>query len=86
MHPHRPSVRGWFSVFLGIEFVPLSCMFVLWQAGGSTGLLMDLAANEKAVHPDFFNGKQSFHIDYIQLALSYRLHRFSKSPLYLKLL
>ncbi|XP_007470027.1 PREDICTED: myeloma-overexpressed gene 2 protein homolog [Lipotes vexillifer] len=25
------------------------------QAGGSTGLLMDLAANEKAVHADFFN-------------------------------
>uniref|UniRef100_A0A8C3NRA8 COP9 signalosome complex subunit 9 n=1 Tax=Cyanoderma ruficeps TaxID=181631 RepID=A0A8C3NRA8_9PASS len=27
------------------------------EAGGSTGLLMDLAANEKAVHADFFNGK-----------------------------
>uniref|UniRef100_A0A8D3EES9 COP9 signalosome complex subunit 9 n=1 Tax=Scophthalmus maximus TaxID=52904 RepID=A0A8D3EES9_SCOMX len=27
------------------------------EAGGSTGLLMDLAANEKAVHCDFFNGK-----------------------------
>lgn len=27
------------------------------QAGGSTGLLMDLAANEKAVHADFFNGE-----------------------------
>ncbi|XP_014402348.1 PREDICTED: myeloma-overexpressed gene 2 protein isoform X1 [Myotis brandtii] len=26
------------------------------EAGGSTGLLMDLAANEKAVHSDFFNG------------------------------
>ncbi|OXB58664.1 hypothetical protein ASZ78_003631 [Callipepla squamata] len=25
--------------------------------GGSTGLLMDLAANEKAVHADFFNGE-----------------------------
>ncbi|KAI5933294.1 COP9 signalosome complex subunit 9 [Manis javanica] len=25
------------------------------EAGGSTGLLMDLAANEKAVHADFFN-------------------------------
>ncbi|EHB08530.1 Myeloma overexpressed gene 2 protein-like protein [Heterocephalus glaber] len=25
------------------------------RAGGSTGLLMDLAANEKAVHADFFN-------------------------------
>ncbi|XP_012891474.1 PREDICTED: myeloma-overexpressed gene 2 protein [Dipodomys ordii] len=25
------------------------------MAGGSTGLLMDLAANEKAVHADFFN-------------------------------
>uniref|UniRef100_A0A8C3TWZ2 COP9 signalosome complex subunit 9 n=1 Tax=Catharus ustulatus TaxID=91951 RepID=A0A8C3TWZ2_CATUS len=30
---------------------------LLSQAGGSTGLLMDLAANEKAVHADFFNGK-----------------------------
>ena len=39
------------------EYVSLSCMSVLWQAGGSTGLLMDLAANEKAVHSDFFNGK-----------------------------
>uniref|UniRef100_A0AAY5L954 COP9 signalosome complex subunit 9 n=1 Tax=Esox lucius TaxID=8010 RepID=A0AAY5L954_ESOLU len=27
------------------------------EAGGSTGLLMDLAANEKAVHADFFNGR-----------------------------
>lgn len=26
-----------------------------FKAGGSTGLLMDLAANEKAVHADFFN-------------------------------
>uniref|UniRef100_A0A4W5N5K4 COP9 signalosome complex subunit 9 n=1 Tax=Hucho hucho TaxID=62062 RepID=A0A4W5N5K4_9TELE len=25
------------------------------EAGGSSGLLMDLAANEKAVHSDFFN-------------------------------
>lgn len=30
---------------------------ILSQAGGSTGLLMDLAANEKAVHADFFNSK-----------------------------
>ncbi|XP_029472489.1 COP9 signalosome complex subunit 9 isoform X1 [Rhinatrema bivittatum] len=27
------------------------------EAGGSTGLLMDLAANEKAVHADFFNAR-----------------------------
>ena len=27
---------------------------LILQAGGSTGLLMDLAANEKAVHADFF--------------------------------
>lgn len=26
------------------------------QAGGPSNLLMDLAANEKAVHADFFNG------------------------------
>lgn len=25
------------------------------KAGGSTGLLMDLAASEKATHADFFN-------------------------------
>lgn len=48
--------------------VPLSCMSVLWQAGGSTGLLMDLAANEKAVHSDFFNGKSIFM--YIQLTMA----------------
>ncbi|KAK8773320.1 hypothetical protein V5799_012146 [Amblyomma americanum] len=28
----------------------------LEEAGGSGGLLMDLAANEKSVHADFFNG------------------------------
>uniref|UniRef100_A0A8C6WFS0 COP9 signalosome complex subunit 9 n=1 Tax=Neogobius melanostomus TaxID=47308 RepID=A0A8C6WFS0_9GOBI len=28
------------------------------EAGGSSGLLMDLAANEKAVHSDFFNGER----------------------------
>lgn len=64
MYLNRLLVVGWFTgcaagkllaVFLGVEFVLLSCMFVLWQAGGSTGLLMDLAANEKAVHSDFFN-------------------------------
>jgi len=27
----------------------------LEEAGGSSGLLMDLAANEKSVHADFFN-------------------------------
>uniref|UniRef100_A0A673NF61 COP9 signalosome complex subunit 9 n=1 Tax=Sinocyclocheilus rhinocerous TaxID=307959 RepID=A0A673NF61_9TELE len=31
------------------------------EAGGSTGLLMDLAANEKAVHSDFFNGETQKH-------------------------
>uniref|UniRef100_A0A8C2Z6E5 COP9 signalosome complex subunit 9 n=1 Tax=Cyclopterus lumpus TaxID=8103 RepID=A0A8C2Z6E5_CYCLU len=30
------------------------------EAGGSSGLLMDLAANEKAVHSDFFNGQPCF--------------------------
>lgn len=46
-------------------------MFVFRQAGGSTGLLMDLAANEKAVHADFFNGKGSF--TYLQLTV-YNFH------------
>lgn len=30
---------------------------VYLQAGGSSALLMDLAAQEKSVHADFFNGK-----------------------------
>eukprot|EP00058_Branchiostoma_floridae_P007636 XP_002593124.1 hypothetical protein BRAFLDRAFT_209699 [Branchiostoma floridae] len=29
----------------------------LEEAGGSGGLMMELAANEKAVHSDFFNGE-----------------------------
>lgn len=62
MYPNRLLVIGFFSGRLSwVEFVPLSSMFVLWQAGGSTGLLMDLAANEKAVHCDFFNGKLFLH-------------------------
>uniref|UniRef100_A0A672Q7G3 COP9 signalosome complex subunit 9 n=1 Tax=Sinocyclocheilus grahami TaxID=75366 RepID=A0A672Q7G3_SINGR len=32
------------------------------EAGGSTGLLMDLAANEKAVHSDFFNDLFTFPV------------------------
>lgn len=36
------------------------------QAGGSSGLLMDLAANEKAVHSDFFNGKQPLFISFFR--------------------
>ncbi|KAI4529309.1 hypothetical protein MG293_020557 [Ovis ammon polii] len=40
------------------------------EAGGSTGLLMDLAANEKAVHADFFNDFEDlFDDDDIQYAL-----------------
>lgn len=30
---------------------------ITFQAGGSSALLMDLAANEKSVHADFYNGK-----------------------------
>uniref|UniRef100_A0A8C7Y4H2 COP9 signalosome complex subunit 9 n=1 Tax=Oryzias sinensis TaxID=183150 RepID=A0A8C7Y4H2_9TELE len=33
------------------------------EAGGSSGLLMDLAANEKAVHSDFFNGKAQISVE-----------------------
>ncbi|KAM4770780.1 COP9 signalosome complex subunit 9 [Rhinophrynus dorsalis] len=33
------------------------------EAGGSTGLLMDLAANEKAVHSDFFNAFEDMFDD-----------------------
>ncbi|CAH0557291.1 unnamed protein product [Brassicogethes aeneus] len=32
-------------------------------AGGSTGLLMDLTANEKAVHGDFFNEFEDLYDD-----------------------
>lgn len=31
-------------------------VYLYLQAGGPSNLLMDLAANEKAVHADFFNG------------------------------
>lgn len=33
---------------------------IIRQAGGPSNLLMDLAANEKAVHADFFNGMYPF--------------------------
>lgn len=39
----------------GLRARPRGTQRLLFQAGGSTGLLMDLAANEKAVHADFFN-------------------------------
>ncbi|GLH00395.1 COP9 signalosome complex subunit 9 homolog [Gryllus bimaculatus] len=35
----------------------------LEEAGGSSGLLMDLAANEKAVHADFFNDFDDLYDD-----------------------
>ncbi|XP_015835192.1 uncharacterized protein LOC100302525 isoform X2 [Tribolium castaneum] len=35
----------------------------LEEAGGSSGLLMDLAANEKAVHADFFNDFEDLYDD-----------------------
>lgn len=37
-------------------FIYKKLMTVVQQAGGSNGLLMDLAANEKDVHSDFYNG------------------------------
>ncbi|KAE8740319.1 hypothetical protein FOCC_FOCC014167 [Frankliniella occidentalis] len=33
------------------------------EAGGSSGLLMDLAANEKSVHTDFFNQFEDLYDD-----------------------
>ncbi|XP_036696334.1 COP9 signalosome complex subunit 9-like [Balaenoptera musculus] len=33
------------------------------EAGGSTGLLMDLEANEKAVRADFFNDSENLFDD-----------------------
>ncbi|XP_041043735.1 COP9 signalosome complex subunit 9-like [Carcharodon carcharias] len=33
------------------------------EAGGSSGLLRDLAANEKAVHADFFNDFEDLYDD-----------------------
>ena len=35
---------------------------LILQAGGSSALLMDLAANEKSVHGDFFNGKSTLTV------------------------
>uniref|UniRef100_A0A8C9ZER1 COP9 signalosome complex subunit 9 n=1 Tax=Sander lucioperca TaxID=283035 RepID=A0A8C9ZER1_SANLU len=37
------------------------------EAGGSSGLLMDLAANEKAVHSDFFNGNLGNNLNFLYL-------------------
>lgn len=42
---------------------------LILQAGGSSGLLMDLAANEKSVHADFFNGKDLFIYLFVYLLL-----------------
>lgn len=42
----------------------------LFQAGGPSNLLMDLAANEKAVHADFFNGVYKNYIDWIFYVLN----------------
>ncbi|GBP76716.1 COP9 signalosome complex subunit 9 [Eumeta japonica] len=36
-------------------YMDIEEMFKTLQAGGPSNLLMDLAANEKAVHADFFN-------------------------------
>jgi hypothetical protein len=35
----------------------------LEETGGSSGLLMDLAANEKAIHADFFNDFNNLYDD-----------------------
>ncbi|XP_021927754.1 COP9 signalosome complex subunit 9 isoform X2 [Zootermopsis nevadensis] len=35
----------------------------LEEVGGSSGLLMDLAANEKAVHAEFFNDFDDLYDD-----------------------
>lgn len=40
---------------------PIKTIFFFnFKAGGSSGILMDLAANEKDVHADFFNGKKNY--------------------------
>ena len=49
--------RGRVGEAAGLRARPRGTQRLLFQAGGSTGLLMDLAANEKAVHADFFNGE-----------------------------
>ena len=38
-------------------------LIICFQAGGSSALLMDLAANEKSVHADFFNGKNKLRLE-----------------------
>lgn len=47
---------------MGPAFHMTRCIVPCSQAGGSSGLLMDLAANEKAVHSDFFNGKAQISV------------------------
>lgn len=41
---------------LYISIFYLTFFLLIFQAGGASGMMMDLAANEKAVHADFFNG------------------------------
>lgn len=37
--------------------------FFIFEAGGSSGILMDLAANDKDVHAHFYNGKVFFFFE-----------------------
>nr|XP_034348350.1 COP9 signalosome complex subunit 9-like [Arvicanthis niloticus] len=55
----KPAVGEMFSEGAG-PYVDLD------EAGGSTGLLMDLAANEKAVHADFLDFEDLFDDDDVQ--------------------
>jgi len=53
-------VSGCGSCCVGLSILnrPAGCGYIccVFQAGGSSALLMDLAANEKSVHADFLNG------------------------------
>lgn len=60
------------EVFIWIKLFVFNIINI-YQAGGSSGLLMDLTANEKAVHADFFNGMCSdqflFKVDILKFII-----------------
>lgn len=65
------------------EMFPEGPNFMELDEPGGSGLLMDLAANEKDVHADFFNGKTFLNKWEVKLTsslsyLSFEHHDFCK--------
>ncbi len=68
------------NIAVAIHFLvpPVTNLFTS-QAGGSSALLMDLAANEKSVHGDFFNGER---IENFAFVPGHRLAFLSSDPVF----